>query len=177
MDDLLQTGQVSSASQQASDLSLKFLNSTPIPPPMLMDRPVASKHLNRVLVVDASPGVCQQVGLALSSLKLEVDYSDSVSEAYRMAQTQGYQLMIIDVALDDASGYSFCRTLAQDPLTAHIPIVAFTARKSWYSRVKVKLAGCRAYLPKPTRLDEFCRVIQNCMHTPSPEYNLESGIS
>ena len=145
---------------------------------MLLDEgstPAPAAQLNRVLVVDASPGVCQQVGLALHSLKLEVEFADSVAEAYPMARSQHYQLMIIDVALDDAAGYSFCRTLAQDPLTRHIPIVAFTARKSWYSRVKVKLAGCRAYLPKPTRLDEFCRVIQNCMNGAAAGCGLDSG--
>ena len=133
----------------------------------------AGQH-SRVLVVDASPGICQQVGLALSSLKMEVEFADNINEAYRMAKSQHYQLMIIDVALDDAAGYSFCRTLAQDPLTRHIPIVAFTARKSWYSRIKVKLAGCRAYLPKPTRLDEFCRVVQSCIHNAPVGYNLNS---
>ena len=145
---------------------------------MLLDEgssPAPAAKLNRVLVVDASPGVCQQVGVALHSLKLEVEFADSVAEAYPMAQSQHYQLMIIDVALDDAAGYSFCRTLAQDPLTRHIPIVAFTARKSWYSRVKVKLAGCRAYLPKPTRLDEFCRVIQNCMNGAAAGGGLDSA--
>ncbi len=151
------TVQTPSASPPGAEAQMEFQQSAPVPAP--------TARLIRVLVIDASPGVCQQVGLALSSMKMEVEFTDTIDEAWRMARSQHYQLMIIDVALDDAAGYRFCRTLAQDPLTRQIPIVAFTARKSWYSRVKVKLAGCRAYLPKPTRLDEFCRVVQSCIHT------------
>ncbi len=161
--------QTPSAAPAVVEAPPAFQHSTP--------KPAARGQLKRVLVVDASPGVCQQVGLALSSLKMEVEFADTIDEAYRMAKSQHYQLMIIDVAVDDAAGYRFCRTLAQDPLTRQIPIVAFTARKSWYSRVKVKLAGCRAYLPKPTRLDEFCRVVQSCIHTAPVNYHLSSGHS
>lgn len=138
--------------------------------------PATALQSARVLVVDASPGICQQVGMALNALKMEVEFAENVGEAHAMARARHYQLVIIDVALDDAAGYRFCRELAQDPVTRHIPIVAFTARKSWYSRVKVKLAGCRAYLPKPTRIDEFCRVIQSCIQSSPKDYELSSGL-
>jgi DNA-binding response OmpR family regulator len=163
---LLHTSQTTPGSISSGESPLTFEQDSPQPAPEL--------QLHRVLVADASPGVCQQVGLALSSLKMEVQFADSIDEAYRMARTQHFHLMIIDVALNDAAGYKFCRTLALDPLTQHIPIVAFTARKSWYSRVKVKLAGCRAYLPKPTRIDEFCRVVQSCIQLRSTQLDLNT---
>ncbi len=139
--------------------------------------PTPARQINRVLVVDASPGICQQVGLALSGLKMEVNFADTIDEAHLRARSEDFQLLIIDVAVNDAAGYKFCYTLSQDPVTCHIPVIAFTARKSWYSRIKVKLAGCRAYLPKPTRLDEFCRVVQDCLHATPEHYPLNAGHS
>ncbi len=165
----LHTSSITTGPLSRDESPLSFEQSAPQPSPEL--------QLIRVLVADASPGVCQQVGLALRSLKMEVEFADSIDEAYVMARTQHFQLMIIDVALNDAAGYKFCRTLSLDPLTRQIPIVAFTARKSWYSRVKVKLAGCRAYLPKPTRIDEFCRVVQSCIQLRSTPLDLSTDPS
>jgi len=145
--------------------------------PFQDNTPAIAKGIYRVLVVDASPGVCQQVGLALSGLKMDVEFADTIDEAHHRARTENFQLLIIDVAVDDAAGYRFCYTLSQDPVTCHIPVIAFTARKSWYSRIKVKLAGCRAYLPKPTRLDEFCRVVQDCLHATVDHNPLSAGHS
>jgi len=174
--DIMQTSGMDARLQ----ISQPECTSTGLSPPTVPFRdntPSIAKRIYRVLVVDASPGVCQQVGLALSGMKMEVEFADTIDEAHLRARAEDFQLLIIDVAVDDAAGYRFCYTLSQDPVTRHIPVIAFTARKSWYSRIKVKLAGCRAYLPKPTRLDEFCRVVQDCLRATADTYPLSAGHS
>jgi len=70
-------------------------------------------------------------------------------------------LIISDVLMPELSGYELCRTLKENPLTSHIPIILLTARASPDSRVEGFTAGADDYLAKPFSVEELRWRIRN----------------
>jgi len=73
----------------------------------------------------------------------------SAAEALAVARAQQPQLVLLDVALPDHDGFWVCRTLKNDPTTAHIPVIMLTAMSLSSDRDEAIEAGADAYIVKP----------------------------
>ena len=61
----------------------------------------------------------------------------------------------MDINLPDISGIKALRILAEDPITAHIPVVALSANAIPRDIKKGLEAGFFRYLTKPIKVNEF----------------------
>jgi CheY-like chemotaxis protein len=59
----------------------------------------------------------------------------------------------MDVNLPGISGFDALEMLAQDPTTAHIPVIALTAAAEARDRTRGEQAGFHRYLTKPVQVD------------------------
>jgi CheY-like chemotaxis protein len=64
-------------------------------------------------------------------------------------------VILMDINLPGISGVDALRILAQDPATAHIPVIALSANAMPRDIAKGLEAGFFRYLTKPIKVDEF----------------------
>ncbi len=72
-----------------------------------------------------------------------------------LARASQPEMILMDVNLPDISGIEAMKILREDPLTAHIPIVALSANAMPRDIVKGLEAGFFRYLTKPIKVSEF----------------------
>jgi PAS domain S-box-containing protein len=72
-------------------------------------------------------------------------------------------LILMDINLPGISGIDALRILREDPLTAHIPVVALSANAMPRDIEKGLGAGFFRYLTKPIRIDEFMDTLDTAL--------------
>jgi len=73
------------------------------------------------------------------------------------------ELILMDINLPDISGFEAMNILHEDPLTAHIPVVALSANAMQYDIEKGMKAGFFRYLTKPIKVNEFMDILNTAL--------------
>jgi len=76
-----------------------------------------------------------------------------------MALAQQPDIILMDINLPGISGFSVMRILAENPSTAHIPVIALSANAMPHDIEMGLEAGFFRYLTKPIKVAEFMRTI------------------
>jgi len=76
-----------------------------------------------------------------------------------IARTSRPDVILMDINLPGISGITALKILAQDPTTAHIPVIALSANAIPRDIEKGLEAGFFQYLTKPVRVDEFMETL------------------
>jgi CheY-like chemotaxis protein len=72
------------------------------------------------------------------------------------------QVIVVDVMMPGIDGYEVCRRLKTDPLTAHVPVVLFTARRDLNPR-QLAESGANGVVFKPFQPAELAQqVLELC---------------
>ncbi len=72
-------------------------------------------------------------------------------------------VILMDINLPGISGITAMRLLAEDPLTAHIPVIALSANAMPHDVEKGLAAGFFRYLTKPIKVNEFMDTLDVAM--------------
>lgn len=108
-----------------------------------------------ILIVDGDPGFRRFAARVLAATGLPVRAAARGREALEVAADSTLALVVLEVRLEDVSGYEICRTLRE----AHgesLPILFVSADRTEASdRVAGLLVGADDYLPKPVAPDEL----------------------
>lgn len=72
-------------------------------------------------------------------------------------------VILMDINLPGISGIQALRILADDPLTAHIPVLALSANAMSREIEKGLQAGFFRYLTKPIKVNEFMKTLDVAM--------------
>jgi two-component system response regulator RegX3 len=100
----------------------------------------------RILVVDDTPAILDAVTDALAAEGFEVHGASEGSAALEAAETEAFDLVILDLMLPGLSGTEVCRRLrAESP----VPIIMLTARDAEADRVLGLEIGADDYITKP----------------------------
>jgi CheY-like chemotaxis protein len=103
----------------------------------------------RVLVVDDSPTVRRQLGLAFERLGLDCEAASSAAEALGMLDEGHFDLILVDVVMPDMDGYRLTREIKRNRRLRGLPVIILTSRSSPFDLARGALAGCDTYLTKP----------------------------
>jgi CheY-like chemotaxis protein len=115
----------------------------------------------RVLVVDDDEDTAQLFAVALTACGAEVVTASSTSEALRILSGHVPDVVVSDIAMPGADGYSLVRQIRQlpDPRISNVPVLAVTAFGREHFRERVLAAGFHDHLEKPVDPERLCLAV------------------
>jgi two-component system chemotaxis response regulator CheY len=110
--------------------------------------------MKRVLVVDDSATVRQQVGHALREAGYEVaEAVDGLDGAEKIDTDRTLAMVICDVTMPRLNGLEMLERVKRDPAHAALPIVMLTTEGQPALIERAKKAGAKAWIIKPFKAD------------------------
>lgn len=101
----------------------------------------------RILYVDDHDDSAEMMKLLLSPMNYEVRAARTVQEAFILAQTETFDLYVLDKRLPDGSGVDLCKELQR--VTPGVPCIFYSGDAYEMHRQEATAAGADAYIPKP----------------------------
>ena len=107
----------------------------------------------KILVVDDEQDICEILQYNLETEGYEVVTANSAEEALELP-LQEYGLILLDVMMDEMSGFQMARKMKDNPAIAPIPIIFITALEGEDNMVKGLNIGADDYIAKPLSMKE-----------------------
>jgi len=109
----------------------------------------------RVLVVEDDPGIRELVMLHLGLEGLLPVGTGDGDEALRVARSEPFDLVVLDLMLPGLDGITVCRAIRRDSINRDVPILMLTARDEESDKVLGLDSGADDYLTKPFGIREL----------------------
>jgi len=113
------------------------------------------KTSGRVLVVEDDLHIRELVLLHLGLEGLDTVSAADGTEGLRLARSQTFDLIILDVMLPGLDGVTVCRAVRRETHLRDVPILMLTARREEADKVNGLESGADDYLTKPFGIREF----------------------
>jgi two-component system OmpR family response regulator len=107
----------------------------------------------RILIAEDEPVLANQIKNVLMSDGLVVDVAPDGAEALFLAETEPYDLMILDIGLPVKDGLTVLKSMRSGGVET--PVLILTARNDWTDRVDGLDAGADDYVAKPFHMAEL----------------------
>ena len=120
-----------------------------------------------ILVVEDEKKLAGFIRKGLEENGFAVTVSHDGNEAYTLATTGSYDLIVLDIMLPGRDGLSILKNLRDRKNT--VPVILVTARSESNERVQGLTLGADDYLPKPFFMDELLARIQAVLRRTSGE--------
>lgn len=119
-----------------------------------------SARARRILCVDDHVDTCHMLQTLFGRTGREVAAAASIAEALRLAESQSFDLFVIDMRFPDGSGVELCGRLRA--LQPHAPVVFYTG-KAYEADRRAAFAACAAaYVAKPS-IDQLIREVEQLL--------------
>jgi two-component system, OmpR family, response regulator RpaA len=109
----------------------------------------------KIIVVDDDAAIQTLIKINLELQKHQVLTASDGIEGYALIQQEIPDLVILDVMMPNADGYTVCQRMRKNPATEHIPVLMLTALGVVEDKVKGFDVGADDYLVKPFELPEL----------------------
>ncbi len=113
----------------------------------------------KILVVDDNKPNRELLKLVLRNLGCEVIEAENGEEGIRKAKETLPDMIFMDIQMPVMNGVTAAKLIRAEPLTAHIPIVAFTSYAMKGDREKLLSQGFRGYIAKPIKIEDIREMI------------------
>ncbi len=114
----------------------------------------------KILLMEDNEGIILGLDYLLKGEGYEVDVARTIVKAREFLDARDYDCILLDVALPDGDGFTFCRTIRKSCQT---PIIFLTAREEEADVVKGFELGADDYVIKPFRNRELLSRIKNAL--------------
>jgi DNA-binding response OmpR family regulator len=129
-----------------------FLNPEPDASPLLQ---VNLQRKASVLLVDDDPDIAPLVDAALSPFHVRLDAVTSGADALQRLQRCKYDLIVLDLALDDVHGFELLRLVRAQPRFKNTKVLVLTANTSLEALARSFGHGADDFVKKPFDLHEL----------------------
>tara|TARA_B100001063_G_C16748652_1_gene548993 strand:+ start:99 stop:788 length:690 start_codon:yes stop_codon:yes gene_type:complete len=100
----------------------------------------------KLLMIDDDTGLCELLSEYLSTQGFEVQSVNDGAQGLKLAQSNDYALILLDVMLPTLDGFEVLKQLRQTKLT---PVIMLTAKGEDFDRIFGLELGADDYIPKP----------------------------
>ncbi len=114
-------------------------------------------HPNRILCVEDDEDTCQMMKALLRMWDYEVVLAKTAAEGFRLAQSEHFDLCLLDAGLPEESGFDLCLRICD--LVGHTPVVFISGHAREADKLQGLKAGALAYLTKPVD----CNLLEETM--------------
>ncbi|NEP16282.1 MAG: response regulator [Leptolyngbya sp. SIO4C1] len=122
--------------------------------------PKAAQRPLLVACIDDSPVLAHTLRKILTSVGHQMMSIQEPMRGFSLLIEHRPDLILLDLNLPNADGYSICKFLRDTPVFEKTPIIILTGQDSHIDRLKAQLAGATAFLAKPPRAHELLATIQ-----------------
>ena len=112
-----------------------------------------------ILLVEDEPVIRELVRSMLSDGEVTVECAETGTDGLRLAKSQRFDLILLDVVLPQMDGITVCRMLKSDPLTSGTPLYMLTAKTKKADMEVATRAGADGYIVKPFRGAELMDLV------------------
>jgi putative two-component system response regulator len=123
-----------------------------------MEQPLQGKT---ILIADDDEGITILLQALCEDRGYRTVSATNGQRAVEMALEQPPDLIVMDGAMPEKSGFDATRELKSSPRTQHVPIVMLTGLQSREDRLKGIAAGASDFLTKPVDAEEFALRVSN----------------
>jgi PAS domain S-box-containing protein len=127
----------------------------------------SSSNVRIILYVEDNPAnlkLVEQLIARRSDLRLLSAMTGN--QGIELARANQPEVILMDINLPDISGIEALGILREDPVTAHIPIIAVSANAMPHDIEKGLQAGFFKYLTKPIKVNEFMDSLNSALESP-----------
>ena len=117
----------------------------------------------RVLVVDDDPRLSRVVAMYLTLEGFEVTTADDAEAGLAAIKRDCPDLIILDIMMAGMDGIEACGRIRHNQLTAHLPVIMFSAVCSDQGVERARLAGANHLITKPFNLPGLGAVVRACL--------------
>ena len=105
----------------------------------------------RILCVDDHEDSCNMMKVLLEMWNYEVALADTGAAGLRLAQSEHFDMYLLDAWLPEVSGVELCEQICGVP--GHAPVVFISGATYEHDKLRGLQAGAAAYLTKPLDFD------------------------
>jgi two-component system, cell cycle response regulator DivK len=116
--------------------------------------------IKKILIVEDNSDYREIMNLFITKMGYRAITAKNSYEAITFAETEGPDLIFMDMKLPDVDGVNTTAMLKQNPKTSRIPVVALTAWMSALEEEKASKVGIATYLIKPVSLQMLKETIE-----------------
>ena len=116
--------------------------------------------MTKILLVEDDKSIVTNLTEYLSKEGYEVRSASGQKSALQLAESERFDLVLLDIALLDGNGFAVCKAIKSE---YHIPVIFLTASGDEYSTVTGFELGADDYIAKPFRPRELIMRIKNIL--------------
>ena len=114
-----------------------------------------------ILVIDDSHFSREAISAALVKVGFSVDTAENGADGLKRASEKLFDVALVDFEMPGMQGPEVLRKLRALGPKAPTLLIMLTSRTGAVDRLRARFAGCDAYMTKPTRMQEFLKILRD----------------
>ncbi len=136
---------------------------------------VNTKQINKALIVDDEPDLCQLAEITLNRMGLVTESANTLTEAIQLLENSSFDLCLTDMNLPDGNGIELVSHIQKN--FPNLPVAVITAYGNMESAIKALKAGAFDFVSKPIDLQVLRGLVNSAMQLPKNSADISSSQS